>query len=184
MEAIVADRSWQARPGEAVPLPKAALVVPLDHLRRCLSIRARSGGIGLAIDSARMGDGRRSHRSVFQSIGLAPIVIGDLRPDGRNINLPRQLRAPGAVGAGCRREELRAGRRFDGDGDQQSSSTSAGKVVDGDAVLLMCARQLQREGRLKVGAIVATMMSNLGLQVALEETGIGLVRGPGRRSGT
>jgi phosphoglucosamine mutase len=51
-------------------------------------------------------------------------------------------------------------------------------VVDGDAVLLMCARQLQREGRLKGGAIVATVMSNLGLQVALAETGIGLVRCP------
>jgi phosphoglucosamine mutase len=50
--------------------------------------------------------------------------------------------------------------------------------VNGDAVLLMCGRQLQREGRLKGGAIVATVMSNIGLELALRETGIDLVRCP------
>src|SRR4030095_5976016 len=51
-----------------------------------------------------------------------------------------------------------------------------GAVVNGDAILLMCARQLRREGRLKGGAIVATVMSNIGLEIALREQGIDLVR--------
>ena len=48
--------------------------------------------------------------------------------------------------------------------------------MNGDAVLLMCADQLQREGRLKGGAVVATVMSNIGLELALQARGIDLVR--------
>jgi phosphoglucosamine mutase len=70
------------------------------------------------------------------------------------------------------------GVAFDGDGDRAIFVDDAGKIVNGDAVLLMCARQLQREGRLKGNAIVATVMSNIGLQIALAETGIGIVRCP------
>src|SRR4029077_14679943 len=51
-----------------------------------------------------------------------------------------------------------------------------GHVVDGDAVLLMCGRQLQREGRLRGDAIVATVMSNIGLELALRPLGIELFR--------
>src|SRR5262249_51517922 len=53
-----------------------------------------------------------------------------------------------------------------------------GRVVDGDAVLLMCAKQLQQEARLKGSAIVATVMSNIGLELALGPLGIDLVRCP------
>jgi phosphoglucosamine mutase len=65
---------------------------------------------------------------------------------------------------------------FDGDGDRAIFVTHRGEVVNGDAVLLMCARQLQREGRLKNHAIVATVMSNIGLELALGEQHIDLVR--------
>src|SRR4029077_12146526 len=51
-----------------------------------------------------------------------------------------------------------------------------GRIVNGDAVLLMCGRQLQQEGRLRRDTIVATVMSNIGLQIALSELGITLVR--------
>jgi phosphoglucosamine mutase len=68
------------------------------------------------------------------------------------------------------------GVAFDGDGDRAIFVDHLGRVVNGDAVLLMCGRQLQREGRLKGNAIVATVMSNIGLELALKEHGIGLVR--------
>src|SRR5262249_58399418 len=55
-------------------------------------------------------------------------------------------------------------------------SDEHGHVVNGDAVLLMCARQMQQEGRLQGNAIVATVMSNIGLEVALRQLGITLVR--------
>jgi phosphoglucosamine mutase len=65
---------------------------------------------------------------------------------------------------------------FDGDGDRAIFIDHQGKIVDGDAVLLMCGRQLQQEGRLKGNAIVATVMSNIGLELALKPLGIELVR--------
>src|SRR5438132_11930395 len=68
------------------------------------------------------------------------------------------------------------GVAFDGDGDRAIFVDHAGHVVDGDAVLLMCGRQLQREGRLKGNTIVATVMSNIGLEIALADLGIALVR--------
>jgi phosphoglucosamine mutase len=70
------------------------------------------------------------------------------------------------------------GVAFDGDGDRAIFIDGSGHVVDGDAVLLMCAKQLQREGRLKGSAIVATIMSNIGLELALRPLGIDLVRCP------
>jgi phosphoglucosamine mutase len=54
----------------------------------------------------------------------------------------------------------------------------SGRIVDGDAIMLLCARHLQSLGRLKHNAIVATVMSNIGLEIALRESGIGLVRCP------
>jgi phosphoglucosamine mutase len=53
---------------------------------------------------------------------------------------------------------------------------AAARVVDGDAVMLMCGKQMKAEGRLKGNAIVATVMSNIGLEIALREAGIDLVR--------
>jgi phosphoglucosamine mutase len=68
------------------------------------------------------------------------------------------------------------GVAFDGDGDRAIFVDHRGEIVNGDAVLLMCAHQLKREGRLKGGAIVATVMSNIGLEIALRSLGIDLVR--------
>ena len=67
---------------------------------------------------------------------------------------------------------------FDGDGDRAIFVDHRGDVINGDAVLLMCARQFQREGRLRGNVIVATVMSNIGLEIACRESGIGLVRCP------
>ena len=61
---------------------------------------------------------------------------------------------------------------FDGDGDRAIFVDHRGRIVNGDAVLLMCGRQLKNEGRLRRDTIVATVMSNLGLQIAL--TGLGI----------
>jgi phosphoglucosamine mutase len=72
--------------------------------------------------------------------------------------------------------QLQLGIAFDGDGDRAIFVDHRGSIVNGDAVLLMCADQLRREGRLKGDAVVATVMSNIGLEIALRERGIELVR--------
>ena len=70
------------------------------------------------------------------------------------------------------------GVAFDGDGDRAIFVDGDGRIVDGDAVLLMCARHMKAQGRLKGNAVVATVMSNIGLEIALRESGIELVRCP------
>jgi phosphoglucosamine mutase len=65
---------------------------------------------------------------------------------------------------------------FDGDGDRCILADASGRVVDGDHVLFLTARHLQATGRLRGGAVVATVMSNVGLEVALGRLGIPLVR--------
>jgi phosphoglucosamine mutase len=65
---------------------------------------------------------------------------------------------------------------LDGDGDRVIFIDDKGEVVDGDHVLAICARELYARGALRSQAVVATVMSNLGLDVALHECGIGLVR--------
>jgi phosphoglucosamine mutase len=68
------------------------------------------------------------------------------------------------------------GVAFDGDGDRAIFVDAQGRIVDGDAVLLMCGRHWKRAGRLKGSALVATVMSNIGLELALRESQIDLVR--------
>jgi phosphoglucosamine mutase len=70
------------------------------------------------------------------------------------------------------------GVAFDGDGDRAIFVDAQGKTVDGDAVLLMCARHMQAQNRLNGSAIVATVMSNIGLEIALRESGIEMYRCP------
>jgi phosphoglucosamine mutase len=175
VEAIIADASWSARAGKAGEVPRADLVdAYLDHLRAVFPEASGIEHSTIALDCAN-GATTIVAPELFNSLGFETIVIGN-RPDGRNINLrcgsthPEQL-AETVVARGCA-----MGVAFDGDGDRAIFVDHRGRVVDGDAVLLMCGRQLQREGRLRGNAIVATVMSNIGLELALKPLRIDLVR--------
>jgi phosphoglucosamine mutase len=175
VEAIIADAGWEPREGEPAHVPHADLVgAYLDHLRAIIADTPLESGFRLAIDCAN-GATATVAPGLFAGLGLTLDVVGD-QPDGRNINLqcgsthPEKL-ASRVVAGGCR-----MGVAFDGDGDRAIFVDERGKVVDGDAVLLMCGMQLQREGRLKGGSIVATVMSNIGLEIALKKQNIGLLR--------
>jgi phosphoglucosamine mutase len=113
--------------------------------------------------------------ALFDSLGIRTVVVGN-RPDGRNINLHCGSTHPDLLARTVVAEGCHFGVAFDGDGDRAIFVDHEGRVVNGDAVLLMCSRQLQREGRLKGNAVVATVMSNIGLEIALRESGIDLVR--------
>jgi phosphoglucosamine mutase len=175
VEAIIADPSWSTNEGEPAHVPHADLVgAYLDHLRAVIPEAQALSGFSLAIDCAN-GATTTVAPQLFSSLGFDIEVIGD-QPDGRNINLKcgsthPELLAKAVVERGCR-----MGVAFDGDGDRAIFVDERGRVVDGDAVLLMCGRQLQTEGRLRGDAIVATVMSNIGLELALKAVGIGLVR--------
>ena len=112
---------------------------------------------------------------VFEELGLQALCIG-CEPDGRNINLGCGSTAPQLLARTVASSGSDLGIAYDGDGDRAIFVDANGSIVDGDAVMLMCAQQMKAEGRLKGGAIVATVMSNIGLEIALREAGIGLVR--------
>jgi phosphoglucosamine mutase len=175
VEAIVADTAWSAKSGDPSQVPTANLAgAYLDHLRAVFPEASSLGRASLAIDCAN-GATTTAAPALFRSLGFDAIVIGN-QPDGRNINLQcgsthPELLAHTVVARGCR-----MGVAFDGDGDRAIFVDDRGRIVDGDAVLLMCGRQLQSEGRLKGDAIVATVMSNIGLELALAPLGIDLIR--------
>ena len=177
VEAIVADPSWTVSDGSSAVVDEAHLVgAYLDHLRAVFSEAPRVTGMKVAIDCAN-GATTIVGPALLAGLGLDLTVIGD-RPDGRNINLSCGSTHPEALAEAVVRRGCELGIAFDGDGDRAIFVDARGQVVGGDAVLLLCARQLQREGRLKNQAIVATVMSNIGLELALRESDIELVRCP------
>jgi phosphoglucosamine mutase len=156
-------------------VPRADLVdAYLDHLRAVFPEASKTGTFTIVLDCAN-GATTTVAPELFNSLGFETIVIGN-RPDGRNINLGYGSTHPERLAETVVAKQCALGVAFDGDGDRAIFVDHRGQIVDGDAVLLMCGRQLQREGRLKGNAIVATVMSNIGLELALKPLGIELVR--------
>jgi phosphoglucosamine mutase len=117
----------------------------------------------------------RFARPLLERLQAQITTIND-EPDGRNINRGCGATAPECVADAVRRAGADLGLAFDGDGDRCILSDASGKVVDGDHVLFLTGRYLHQAGRLKGGAVVATVMSNVGLELALGTLGIPLVR--------
>jgi phosphoglucosamine mutase len=177
VEAIVADTSWRIPASEPGTAPREDLVgahAYLDHLLGVVPEADRLAGFKLAVDCAN-GATTTVAPDLFAKLGIDTVIIGN-RPDGRNINLNCGSTHPNLLSRTVVEHGCRIGVAFDGDGDRAIFVDHLGQVVDGDAVLLMCGRQLLSEGRLKGRAIVATVMSNIGLELALRPLGIGLVR--------
>jgi phosphoglucosamine mutase len=130
----------------------------------------------VAVDCANGATSAMAPR-LFSELGFDVEAIG-CSPDGRNINLACGSTHPGPLADTVVARGCRLGIAFDGDGDRAIFVDHFGRVVDGDAIMLLAARYLQSAGRLKNGAIVATVMSNIGLEIALRDSGIGLVRCP------
>lgn len=146
------------------------------HLLKILPGAGALAGSRIVLDCAN-GATTTIAPKLFRDLGFDVIVIG-ARPDGRNINL--HCGSTHLDGLQQRVVDVfaRLGIAFDGDGDRVLLVDRHGKTVDGDAVLLVAGDHLKQEGRLPGKAIVATVMSNIGLELALRDRGIGLVRAP------
>jgi phosphoglucosamine mutase len=177
VEAVVADQSWTVGSGDGGPVEQVDLRSEyITHLLDILPVAARSAGMRIAIDCANGATTTVAPR-LFEELGFGVHHIGT-EPDGRNINRDCGSTSPAALSEVVVRGGHPLGVAFDGDGDRAIFVDANGKVVDGDAVMLMCALRLKTEGRLKRDAIVATVMSNIGLELALANAGIELVRCP------
>ena len=175
VEAIIADPGWRTADGDPRPLAATQRVEPyLDHLRVVFPEVASLGPFKLAIDCAN-GATTPVAPQLFMGLGIELVVIAD-EPDGHNINLRCGSTHPELLAKTVVERDCDMGVAFDGDGDRAIFVDHRGQVVNGDAVLLMCARQLQREGRLAGNTIVATVMSNIGLEIACRDSGIEMVR--------
>jgi phosphoglucosamine mutase len=133
-------------------------------------------GLRVVLDCGN-GAAYRLAPDLFRRLG-AEVEAICCEPNGRNINLgcgalhvESLQRAVLERGADC-------GVAFDGDADRAIFASRGGRIVDGDAVLLIAARDLHAAGRLAGNLVVATVMSNLGLERALEREGIRLLRTP------
>ncbi len=106
------------------------------------------------------------------------VEVTHASPDGRNINDNCGAMHPKTVAAEVRRLRASMGMTFDGDADRALFADEHGNVVNGDAVLLACARDLQARGELAGDTVVATTMSNMGLEAAFKRSGICMLRAP------
>ena len=118
---------------------------------------------------------------------VAPQLFAELRgtvevthasPDGRNINADCGALHPEIVAAEVKQRGAVMGFTFDGDADRALFADEHGRVVNGDAVMLACARDLHARGELAGDLVVATTMSNMGFEAALARSGIRMLRAP------
>src|SRR5262245_42546150 len=133
-------------------------------------------GVRVVIDAAH-GAAYRVAPRVFEELGARVTAIG-VKPNGVNINRECGALHPEAVRAEVERRGARIGIALDGDADRVIVVDEKGELVDGDAVMAMCAARMVRDGQLRKNTLVATVMSNLGLERAVHSLGARLVRTP------
>jgi phosphoglucosamine mutase len=177
VEAIMARSDWSVPASAAARFDHTNVIDEyMAHTRLALPDPRGLRGAKIAIDTANGATTTVAPR-LFKDLGFELVVFGGA-PDGRNINLDCGSTHPEGLARAVREQKCRMGVAFDGDGDRAIFADAAGRIVDGDAVLLMCARHLKANGRLKGNGVVATVMSNVGLEIALRDSGIELVRCP------
>jgi len=167
--------------GEAAPknLPRLAADESLDteylkFLRSKSIPRASLKGFRIVLDCAN-GASYKLGPELFRSLG-ADVVAMSVSPDGRNINAACGSLHLEGLQKRVVEEKARLGVAFDGDADRALFVCETGKVVNGDGVLLAAARFLKSQKQLKGNRVVATSMSNLGLERILAQEEITLAR--------
>jgi phosphoglucosamine mutase len=143
-------------------------------LRRQLPKGFHLDGLRVAIDCAH-GAAFRIGPRLFEDLGAKVTALG-VSPDGHNINRDHGAMHPENLQAVVRREGADVGLALDGDADRLLLVDSDGDLVDGDEILGILALDLVRRGQLRGNVVVGTVMSNLGLEVALRKLGVSLIR--------
>ena len=174
IEALVADSGVVAGGSSERTDDPALRQHYVEHLRQILPNAGPLRGSRLVIDCAN-GATSTVAPELFRALGFDVVVIGD-QPNGRNINRDSGSTHLDALQGKVISAGARLGVAFDGDGDRALFVDRHGRPIDGDAVLLFAADHLKQQGRLPGNAIVATVMSNIGLELALRDRGIELVR--------
>jgi len=146
----------------------------IEFLKRSIPRGVNLSGLKIVLDCSH-GAGYKVAPAVFSELGANVIAVG-ANPDGTNIN----------AGCGSTHPELMArlvvehnadiGIALDGDADRIIMADEKGSIVDGDFIMGLCAQHMFKEGTLAKGTVVGTVMSNLGLDIAMQSMGINVVR--------
>jgi phosphoglucosamine mutase len=146
----------------------------IEHAKRTLPRDVTLQGLRVAIDCAN-GAAYRVAPAALWELGADVVTIGD-EPDGLNINLDCGSTHPETLQRKVHEVRADIGIALDGDADRVQIIDENGKIIDGDQLMAAIAESWAADGMLRGGGIVATVMSNLGLERFLTDKGLGLQR--------
>jgi phosphoglucosamine mutase len=146
----------------------------IAHAKAAFPDDAELDGLKIVLDCAH-GAAYKVAPKVFEELG-AEVIAEGVSPNGTNINDGVGALHPDTLARRVRETGADLGLALDGDADRVVACDEHGNVIDGDALLAICGRDLHERGRLQGGAVVSTVMSNLGLERSLAEIGVRLLR--------
>jgi phosphoglucosamine mutase len=148
----------------------------IEFAKRTLPKNLKLTGLRIVIDCAN-GAAYKVAPEALWELGAEVIKIG-VEPNGRNINHKCGSTAPELLVEKVKEYRADIGIALDGDADRVVIVDEKGQIVDGDQLMAVIAESWHRRGKLSAGGVVATVMSNLGLERYLKAQGLGLVRTP------
>jgi phosphoglucosamine mutase len=165
----------------ALKVPKPSL--PGEAELRHAYVQSLAAGVSSNLSNLRVlvdcanGAATAEAPELFRNLGIQATFI-HISPDGKNINEGCGALHPETLGKIVAESpgHFDLGVTFDGDADRALFCDASGRVVNGDGVLLAAARDLHAQGKLKADTVVATTMSNMGLEIALKQSGIRMLR--------
>lgn len=171
------EKAVAPNPAECpAPEVKASYRAEYEAFLHSVTPGLRLDGLHVVLDCAN-GAASAIAPELFAGMG-GRVTLTHKDPNGRNINADCGALHPKIVAAETKTKGADIGVTFDGDADRVLFADANGNVVNGDAVLLLAARDLKMQGRLPGDVIVATTMSNMGLEAALKQDGIRMLRAP------
>jgi phosphoglucosamine mutase len=148
----------------------------IEFAKRTLPRNIRLNDLRIVVDCAN-GAGYKVAPEALWELGAEVIKVG-VEPNGHNINLKCGSTAPEALCEKVREMRADIGIALDGDADRVVIVDEKGCIVDGDQIMAVIAESWHRRGKLTAGGVVATVMSNLGLERYLKSIGLSMVRTP------
>jgi phosphoglucosamine mutase len=172
--AAAADETALRIPGPSLPGEAPLRHAYIESL--IASVLSNLSSLRVLVDCAN-GAATAEAPELFRTLGIQARFI-HISPDGKNINEGCGALHPETLGKIVAESngQFDLGVTFDGDADRALFCDAAGRVVNGDGVLLAAARDLHAQGKLKADTVVSTTMSNMGLEIVLKKSGIRMLR--------
>lgn len=146
----------------------------IEFLKRAVPRQITFDGLKIVVDAAN-GAAYKVAPSIFRELGAEVTAIG-VYPNGYNINKASGALHPENVAALVKKHNAHVGIALDGDADRLIMSDENGEILDGDAILAICATWMKKQGALTKDTVVATVMTNMGFDKAMADNGIKVLR--------